>query len=203
MTAHRADDPSAGAAETLRHVDHVRHDTRRLMNAAWFPMLLWGAIVLASAPIALASDTASVIYWIVAAPAGLLLTIAFFRRRSSEHGLIPRYRKAYPAVGVGIALASGVLGGAGGETVSAVGPLYAVAAGMLVLAALGRVPLFAGASLALIVAATSIVVADPRDPHVVAALVEGTLLAGSGLAILIGERLHRGRGPGTARAQVG
>lgn len=201
MTVHETNEAITGAAETLRRVDDVRRGTRRMLNVAWFPMLLWGTIVLVSAPISMASDAVTGIYWLLAASAGLLVTIRFFRRHGFEHGLEPRHRKLYPGVGVAIALTCFALGAAGGEMVSAVGPIYAVAVGMLAFAALGRVGIFAYASAALVAAATLIVIAHPGDPIVVAALVEGSLLLVAGFSILIVEQL---RGPqGDSRMQAG
>lgn len=204
MNVQPTDDPAAGeAAETLRRVADVRQGTRRLINAAWFPMLLWGSIVLVSAPITLAPDWAIGVYWLLAAPAGLLLTFRYFRRRALEHGLGTRNWRVYRGLGVAIAVACAALGAAGSEIVSAVGPMYAVALGVLGFAALSRVALYAWAALALIGAATLIVVADPADPILVAALAEGVLLLAAGLAALIGDRQGVGAGTSATSAQTG
>lgn len=197
-------DPSNGtAAETLRHVDRVSRGTRRRINAAWFPLLLWGAIVLISAPITLAPDALVPIYWILAAPAGVWITIRFFRSRGFKRGIEPRHRRILPVIGVAIGVACFALGWAGGDMVSAVGPMYAVAVGVLAFATLSRIVAFAYVASTLIVAATLIVAVDPGDPTLLAPLVEGALLLAGGLAIIVGEWLHNAGGSNPASLPAG
>lgn len=203
MIARKPDDPTAGAAATLHEVDDVRQETRRLVNAAWFPLLLWGTIVLASAPAILAGGAVIAFYWLVAAPAGLLLTARFFRRRSFEHGLASRHWRIYRGLGVAIAVVCFALGAAGSEIVSAVGPMYAVGVGVLVFAALSRVASYAFAAAVLIVAATLILVGDPGDPALAAALVEGGVLLAAGLAVLLSGGLRTSPGADARRVRTG
>lgn len=188
MTAGETAGLATDAAETLRRVEDVRAGTRRAMDAAWFPLLLWGVIVLASAPAVLAGGAAIALYWVLAAPIGIVATMRFFCRRGFEQGLEGRNPVLYVGLSVTIAAACFVLGWAGSDIVAAVGPMYAVALGMLVFAASSRIAQFALASVALIAAATAIVAADPEDPALIAAVVEGILLLAAGLATLIGAR---------------
>jgi hypothetical protein len=180
--------------QTLHEVEAVRRSTRELLDAAWFPFLVWGVIVLGSAPFTQIGDgePAIGIYWVAAAPAGLAISFWFFRSRELALGLVARNAPVYPAIAVAVAAGAFVLGAAGdGGMLSAVGPLYVVAAGLLGFAVLARSPLTATAAVAIAAVATVVLLVEPTEPAFVAALGQGAVAIIAGLVALARRRPPR------------
>ncbi len=85
---------------TLQQLDDVRRRTRAAVHPAWFPMLLFGILGLASIPFALTGDGEWLgRYWFVAGPAGGFATSQYYRRRAISLGVGVR-GGAYVALGV-------------------------------------------------------------------------------------------------------
>jgi len=170
------DDPAA----TLRQLDEVRRRTRVAVHPAWFPMLLFGALGLASVPFGFIGDGAgSGLFWLVASPAGGYATSRYYRNRASSVGAGVRGR-AYTALGITIFVAAW---GSGVVTGSAAGPMLAVAVGYLAFARLERSWPVAAVSVVLGVAAVLVAVIDPAHGDVVLALVFGLAFTATGLLL--------------------
>lgn len=188
------------AAQTLRDLEALKRSTRGLLDGAWFPLLLWGALILGSAPFTQIGDgEPSGIYWALAAPAGLAATAWFFRSRELALGLVARNGPAYVALAVALTLAAFVLGAAGdGGMLSAVGPAYALAAGLLGFALLGRSLLTAVVGVAIAAVATAVLIADPAEPALLSALGQGAVAIVAGL-VALARRGPRRMGAGTGQ----
>jgi len=130
------------------------------------------------------------VFWLVAAPAGIVATSIHFRRRELRLGL---EGPAAPYVLTGVAMAvaawlTGALGGGG--DVSTYGPPLAIAAGTLVFAALRSVQLAAvAAALFAVAGAVALAGVDSPGPVLAVSFGAGYLLAG-----LIFRRDERRRG---------
>jgi len=170
------DDPAA----TLRQLEEARRRTRAAVHPAWFPMLVFGALGLASIPFGFIGDGAgSGLFWLVASPAGGYATSRYYRDRASSIGAGVRGR-AYVALGVAIFVTAWV---AGAVTESAAGPMLAVAVGYLGFARLERSRPVAAVSVVLGVSAVLVAVTDPAHGDVVLALVFGLAFTGTGLLL--------------------
>lgn len=168
---------------TLAAVDGVRRNTQNLFDAAWFPLLVWGSIVLASAPFTqLAGGDAVGYFWLIAAPIGVFVTFRFFRVRQIDLGLVARHKTTYIATSLSIAAGSMGLGIAGhGNLLSAAGPVFAVVAGLAVFAAIDRSALLAFSAVMLAAFGAVVVLAEPSRTTLWAAIGEGMILIATGL----------------------
>ncbi|MFY9265369.1 MAG: hypothetical protein WAO61_08085 [Solirubrobacterales bacterium] len=183
------------AAATLREIERVKRSTHALLDATWFPLLLWGSIVAASAPFTqLGDDNAVGFYWFLAGPAGTAASFLFFRDRELDLGLVDRHKVVYIALAAAIAIGSMSLGIAGdGAMLSAVGPVYVVAAGLAGFSWLERSSLLAVTALAMAAAGTGVLAIDPGERNLLAALVEGAVLIVAGVVALRRRKLDPAR----------
>ncbi len=116
------------AAEVLAHVEAVRVRTRAALGTPWFPLLLFGALVVVSAPVvALAGPDALAPLWVLASVGGMLATRRHFRLRARARGATGPARRSWQvsalmAVGCfASALAAGHLGGQSAALAAPVG----------------------------------------------------------------------------------
>jgi len=126
----------AQVADTLMELRALRLRTRSRLDHYWFPLVVFGGLSIASAPLAWLPDGAAVgLFWLVAAPAGSVAVSIHCRRREVSLGLGARARPYLLTAG-GIffaAMAAVTLGGALDlDMLAAVGPPLAVSAGYLV-----------------------------------------------------------------------
>jgi len=169
-----------GPAMTLRQLDEVRQRTRAAVHPAWFPMLLFGTLGLASIPFGFIGHGAgSGLFWLVAGPAGGYATARYYRNRAFSVGAGVRGR-TYTVLGVAIFVAAW---GSGMATRSAAGPMLAVAVGYLGFARLERSWPVAVVSVVLGVAAVVVAVTDPAHGDVVLSLVFGLAFTTTGLLL--------------------
>jgi len=194
----------ADAATTLRELETVRQKARGSLNASWLAFLIWGTIVLASAPFTQIGDGAAVgVYWMLATPLGLLITWRAYRSYELRIGLVDRNERLYAAIIATMVVAAFVLGAAGqGGMLSAVGPLIAIGVGLVALGVVkARDLLVAFAGDAMIVLGIVIAVADPDDPALLAALGQGAITILAGLIALERQRSSQRRsGPEPAKS---
>src|SRR5712692_1231076 len=127
------------ADRLMRTVEEDRRRTQRLLGGYWFPLLVFGWLALAAAAVqAVAGGLAMGVFWMVAAPLGIVTTSLWYARHSHRIGL-SRSPWAYVATGAGIALAAGLLGALGRDRpLGYSGPLLAVGLGYAVFAGLER-----------------------------------------------------------------
>jgi hypothetical protein len=132
----------AQVADTLMELKELRQRTRSRLDDYWFPLVVFGALSIASAPFSWLLDGAAMgLFWLVAAPAGSVAVSVHCRRRELSLGLGADARP-YLLTASGIfvvAMAAVTLGGAfDREMLAAVGPPLAVSAGYLIFGHLVR-----------------------------------------------------------------
>lgn len=181
---------------TLNEVRRVRRSTRDLLDASWFPFLLWGSLALASAPFTqIGSDGEAIgAYWTAASLIGLASTALYYRRRELSLGLMDRNEALY--IGVTIAMVTGAMlvGALAGGDFSGVGPTFPIAAGLVVFGVMKRAPLVIVSGAALATLATTVLIADSAQPALIVAIGEGAILIATGLIALSRSRGATGRG---------
>ena len=170
----------AELATTLRQVEEVRQRTRAAVHPAWFPMLLFGALGLASIPFSFVGDgLGTAAFWLVAGPAGGMATSRHYRNQAMSVGAGVR-GGAYVGIGAAIFLGAWV---GGALTQSATVPMLAIAAGYLGFAYLEKSWPVAVVAAALAVAAVVVALVDPARGDLVLALVFGLAFTGTGLLL--------------------
>lgn len=130
------------AVALLADTHSIRDRTRASMQALWFPLVLFGLLSLASAGVSWRSGGEALgIFWLIAAPVGIVATSIYYRRSEHRIGL---ETPVLPAV-VGVAViiigcfGTGFLGGAlDAPRLSAAGPPLAISAGYLIFAWVNR-----------------------------------------------------------------
>jgi hypothetical protein len=125
MEEHTPQSPAA-ARRTVDEVTGLRRRTRRARQAFWFPLMVFGALILGSAPLyslpppasifdgvvvgngydplggELATDPhAASLFWLIGIPAAYLLTAAFYLWRGHRRGVRTTWR-AYVVTGLGL-----------------------------------------------------------------------------------------------------
>ena len=180
------------AADAREMMDAARAAPRRtraqFLGMNWFPMILFGAVVLLSGIVfQLSSWPVFVGLWVVASCVGGPLTGVWARSRARRAGVIPRWPRPFVVVGVAIwigACALGIIGVAvvRSPVVAYALPLIWVGAMYPVLAAIQRdLRIAAGAAW---VGAIGAVVATVQPYHLYPALaaVWGTFMVAVGMA---------------------
>ena len=162
---------SETAKDLLIEADRARSTARARRRGAWFPLSLFGALLLASAPLYIAREVATYadgssewtsggwwasLYWLIAIPLGYLACVRYYRRHADRTGVA---EPVWPWVTTGVVLfvlmalaPLGIVAGwipefSWGWTLL---PLFALAGGFLVLAWLERNPYLAVVSVALL-----------------------------------------------------
>jgi len=168
-------------ADRLLGVTHAAgRRTRSILAASSFPMILFGVLALASAPVAEAwSWPAIAVLWLVGAPLASVATGLWYRSRELEHG-VALNASPFIATTVCIVVGATALGIAGrGGPLSYAGPLLIIGLGYMVFARLERsAPV---AALAAGVLVSAIALALLRPPH---AYTLGVLIFGCGSVLL-------------------
>lgn len=170
-------------AGTLDALDLARARTRSVLDRGWFAFIVWGVVVLVSAPVQLwLADAAIGGYWMVAAIGAAIVTSRWFIRQSVADGIEPRHRTFYIVVLFAIMIGCFATGAAGdGGTLTAVGPPLILSAGLLLLAYVDRDP--AVVLCALLITAATLVIwgIEPAEMAFWSAFAEGTLLLATGV----------------------
>lgn len=160
------------ARELLAEAHEARSKARAGRRVAWFALTVFGAIVLAAAPLYIPREVATYsdgssgwviggwwvsLYWLIGVPLGYFVCVRYYRRRAERTG-IAGVVLPWVLIGLGlfalmILVPPGVF--AGWIPVFAMGwtslPLVALAGGFVVLSWLERNPYLAGLSLVLLV----------------------------------------------------
>jgi hypothetical protein len=111
------------AQRTVDEVTGLRRRTRRARQAFWFPLLVFGALILGSTPLytlpptntpdgvvvgsghaplgALAPGLAAGLFWLIGIPVGYVVTAGFYLWRGHRRGVRTTWR-AYVFVGLGL-----------------------------------------------------------------------------------------------------
>lgn len=179
--------PRSDAQRMLAEVDAVRAQTRDGLRGLWFPMIVYGALLMLSAPFFSVWDGAAVgLFWLVAAAAGTVLVQRHYCERALSIGAHPATRP-YVVTSVVLVAACFLLGGLGGalgaETLAAVGPPLAISVAYVVFAWLDRS--IAPALLAVLLAglAIALAIAGTANPGPILALAYGASFLALGLLL--------------------
>jgi len=165
---------------TLEELDRLRMHTRAAVHPAWFPLVLFGLLGLASIPFSGIGNGAGIgLFWLVAGPAGGVATARYYTKRAVSLGAGVRGR-AYAALGVALFVGAWV---AGFITQSAAGPMIVVALGYIGFARLDRSWPTAAVAAVLGVAAVVVAVSDPANGDVILAFVFGLAFTVTGLVL--------------------
>lgn len=184
MTEHPASTPSAspdGASRLLDEVTVVRSRTRTHLQSFWFPVTLFGAITLLSAPFTLIGDGVGVAwFWSIAGPLGGALVGFYYHNRERRLGL---GSPALPYVLTAVAMMAGafVLPAFVTGPAQAVVSSYSIAIGYVVFGLLDRSKMLAAVGLVIAAVPTVVIVGDIANPGMVAALLTGAIMLASGM----------------------
>jgi hypothetical protein len=172
------------AEQALQEVSAARELTRGALNASWLALLIWGVIVIVSAPFTQIGDGGAVaFYWLVATPLGFTLTHRAYRSFELKAGVEDRYENAYTAIIAAMVIAAVTTGIAGqGDMLSAVGPLFAIGLGFLAIASVRSFDALVGlAGGGMIALGIVLLILEPDEPGLIAALGQGVILIVSGV----------------------
>lgn len=177
-------------ADRLLQATHAAgRRTRSILAANSFPMILFGVLALASAPVAEAwSWPAIAVLWLVGAPLASVATGLWYRSRELEHGIAAN---AWPfiATAAGIVVGATALGIAGrGGALSYAGPLFVIGLGYLVFARLERSVLVAAMAIGVLVSATALALVRPAHAYTVGVAIFGLGSVLIGVVSLVRER---------------
>jgi hypothetical protein len=180
MTNAHASTPQ-DAANLLRHVDSVRSQTRSLLRAFWFPLVVFGAITLASAVVQLVSSGPAVgLFWAVAGPVGGVAVGRYYRSRQLRLGLT-RPARPYILTAIGIFVAAFALPMVTHGDLQEVVSTFAVAAGYLAFAWLERTGWLVLLALLMAAIPLTVLAAGVEHPGAVTAAVTGAALVATGV----------------------
>ena len=161
----------------------ARAQTRAVLSANWFPMILFGVLALVSIPVAeFWSGMAVAALWLVGAPLGTVATALWYRSRAIEIGVsVNPWPYVITAVAIVVGCTATGMAGRGGP-VSYAGPLLVIGLGYLVFGRLDRSLLGAGFGVAM--ATVAIIVFAIKPEHVYTL----TMLAFGAGSVLLGWR---------------
>jgi hypothetical protein len=169
------------ATELLASAEGARRQTRSVLSANWFPMILFGTLALISVPVAeFWSSTAMEALWLFGAPLAALATGLWYRAREIETGVSVNPRP-YVVTAAAIIVGCTALGIAGrGGRISYAGPLFVIGLGYLVFARLDRSPAGVIFGAAMVAAALVAFALEPAHLYVLTMLPfgAGALLLG-------------------------
>lgn len=143
MTKSTAAEDPRRALELLDQVGQLQHRVQTTLRSFWFPMVVFGALALISAPITFLAGEAVGIFWALAGPGGGGLIARHYHLRERALGI---ESSALPYVSTSLGIMVGCFAaGFGGdmldsEVISFVGPYVVVSLGFIVFARLDRAP---------------------------------------------------------------
>ena len=172
----------ADAAQTLGEVERLRERTRYAVEWGWFAFLVFGGAVLLSVPFALADDGSALgVYWLVAGPLGVAVTLYGIRSMEVQAGVLDRRELSYGIVIAAMVAVAIVIGWTAEGIASEVGQAFPIGAGLLVIAAIDRSRLVAMTGASIVVLGIALLIAEPAHAKAWVALGEGIILIWAGL----------------------
>jgi hypothetical protein len=177
-------------ADRLLGVTHgAGRRTRSILAANSFPMILFGVLALASAPVAEAwSWPAIAVLWLVGAPLASVATGLWYRSRELELGVAANASR-FIATAICIVVGATVLGIAGrGGPLSYAGPLFVIGLGYLVFARLERSVPVAAMAVGVLVSAIALALLRPAHAYTVGVVIFGVGSVLIGVVSLVNER---------------
>jgi len=180
MTNTAASSPQ-DAVDVLHHVESLRSQTRNLLQAFWFPLVVFGALTLASAPVQWVWPGAAVgVYWAVAGLLGGTAVGLYYRSRELRLGLTTS-PTPYVLTAVGLLLGAFLLPAVTTGDLQEVVSTFAVAGGYLVFARIDRSRVLAVVAAVLLAVPVLVLVSGVDHPGAVNAGVVGAITLGVGL----------------------
>ncbi len=177
-------------ADRLIGVTHAAgRRTRSILAANSFPMILFGVLALASAPVAeVWSWPAIAVLWLVGAPLASVATGLWYRSRELEQGVAAN-ASPFIATAVCIVIGATALGIAGrGGPLSYAGPLFVIGFGYLVFARLERSAPVAAMAVGVLVSAIALALLRPAHAYTVGIVIFGVGSVLLGVVSLVRER---------------
>lgn len=167
------------AKALLTTTEGARAQTRSVLSANWFPMILFGVLALVSVPVAeFWTWTAVAALWLVGAPLATLATALWYRSRAIEIGVsVNPWPYMVTAIAIGVGCTATGMAGRGGP-VSYAGPLLVIGLGYLVFGRLDRNLIGAGFGVAMATVAILVFALKPQHVYTLTMLPFG---AGSAL----------------------
>lgn len=187
---------SQEAAHALEHVERLRRRARADLRRLDAPLIVFGLLMLGSAAFASDSGMNVARYWLVAAPAGILLSVWLSLRPGRTTGIVGSTFAGLAAsvvIVVAAFTAATVASAASSPLAAAVCPVLAIGAAYLGLAWLGRTPLLAVAGSGLLLLGLVVWVdgAAARRSAIVLSAIGGASLVATGVGYWLAGR--RGR----------
>ncbi|MFN2502852.1 MAG: hypothetical protein ABR540_01215 [Acidimicrobiales bacterium] len=169
------------AADTLRHLESVQDQTRGELQAFWFPLVVFGALTLASAPFGLTGSGGAVgLFWAFAGPAGGAAVGWYYHSREQRLG-VARSAVPYVITAAALLVAAFVLPALTRGDLREVVSCFAVAAAYLVFARLDRSVALAAVALVLAAVPAIALATGVERPGVVTAVISGAIFLATGL----------------------
>lgn len=163
--------------------------TRSILAANSFPLIVFGVLALASAPVAEAwSWPAIAVLWLVGAPLASVATGLWYRSRELEYGVAAN---AWPFIATAACIVVGAttLGVAGrGGALSYAGPLFVIGLGYLGFARLERSVAVAVMAASILLIAVALAVLRPPHAYTIGVVVFGVGSVLLGVTSLARER---------------
>lgn len=170
------------AVDVLQQVESLRRQASTVLRAFWFPLVVFGTLTLASAPVQWAwRGPAIAAYWAVAGPLGGLAIGLYYRARELRVGL-SRSATPYVLTAVGILAGAFLLPGFTSGDLQEVVSTFAVAAGYLVLAWFDRSRILALLGVMMGAVPALVLMSGVDRPGAVNAAVVGTITLLTGVA---------------------
>jgi len=176
---------AARAAGLLGELRHLEHQSKSMLSAVWFPLLVGGIVSLASGPaISLIDRTeAPAYYWAFGGPViGIACAVFYATRRIQPPAGLASVATVTAVVMVAGALLLGTL--TSGDVREAA-PLLVIGVGLGVFGVLYRSLLVVAVGAAHLGIGWYLGVSDPADPYMVSALVTGLAGCIAGVASLL------------------
>ena len=171
------------AVDVLRQVDALQRRTNDLLRAFWFPLVVFGALTLLSAPVQWVSTGVAIgVYWAFAGPLGGLAIAWYYRSRELRLGLT-QSATPYVLTAIGILVGTFVLPALTSGDLQEVVSVFAVAAGYLVFAWLDRSPLLAALAVGMAGVAVVVLASGVDHPGAITAAVSGAATLTTGLVV--------------------
>lgn len=170
------------ASRTLGEVEELRRQTRGLLRSSWFPLVVFGPLMLVSVPVGLVGGGPVVgIFWAIAGVVGGVAVGVYYRNRALQLGVS---RSPLPYVLTMVVMMGGafVLPALTSGHLRQVVSLFAIAAGYVVFALLDREPRLVWLGVALGAVPLLFLVVVPDAAAAASSAVLGTAFLISGLA---------------------
>jgi hypothetical protein len=174
------------ALTTLDQLAEVRRRTLEPFHSLWYPVLLYGVLCLASAPIYELAPSAAGLYWLVAVVGGWLAISRYYARRGRSAGLgrPSGLRKTF-GWWLGVYLAVVVVCSVGATLDSpstiVVGITAIIGIAYIVIARQAHNGVVAAAGIAIVATGIAVAASGTDHPYTITMLVMGAILSLTGL----------------------